>query len=102
MAELGIITMLAKKPKKKAFTIEQLLEIYEKAGRSVKVEQLRETAHELYPDIVQDGKIPVFVKEGMAGRGFVIDGKLVKPKWTISTHMARSIGILEDGTARGF
>ena len=40
MAELGIITMLAKTPKKAAFTAAQMIEIYEKSGRKTETAAL--------------------------------------------------------------
>ena len=71
MAELGIITMLAKAPKKAAFTAAQMIEIYEKSGRKTETAALRTTARELYPGILQNGEPPITCSEG-CGRFFQV------------------------------
>ena len=67
MAELGIITMLAKTPKKASFTAAQVIEIYEKSGRKTDTGALRATARELYPDIIQDNHPPSFAARAADG-----------------------------------
>ena len=98
MAELGIITMLAKSPKKAAFTTQQMLEIYEVSGRKTNTEALRNTAKKLYPDILQGDHPPITCHPG-SGRGFLINGEYVRPKFMLVTNCALMIGILPDGSA---
>lgn len=98
MAELGIITMLAKSPKKAAFTTEQMIEIYEASGRKTQTKALRATAQTLYPHILQDGHPPITCHVG-SGRAFHINGEYIYPKFTLVTNRALMIGILPDGSA---
>ena len=98
MAELGIITMLAKSPKKATFTAAQVLEIYEKSGRKTDIASLRATARELYPDILQDGEPPIFCRPG-TGRAFRVGDEYTRPQYTLSSNRALMVGILPDGTA---
>lgn len=98
MAELGIITMLAKSPKKSAFTSEQMIEIYEASGRKTNTQALRTTAQKLYPHILQDGPPPITCHPG-SGRAFRINGEYIRPKFTLVTNRALMIGILPDGSA---
>lgn len=98
MAELGIITMLAKTPKKASFTAAQMIEIYEKSGRKTDTDALRATARELYPDILQDGQPPIFCRPG-GGRAFRVGEEYIRPKFMLVTHRALMVGILPDGTA---
>lgn len=98
MAELGIITMLAKKRKKASFTGSQLIEIYEASGRKTDTDALRETARKLYPEILEDGKPPVTCRPG-CGRAFQVGEAYVKPEYMLITNRARAVGILPDGTA---
>ena len=97
MAELGIITMLAKTPKKAAFTVEQLIDIYERSGRKTDTDALRATARQLYPEILQDGQPPITCRPG-CGRAFRVDEEYVRPKFTLVTNRALMVGILPDGT----
>ena len=97
MAELGIITMLAKTPKKAAFTAAQMIDIYEKSGRKTDTAALRATARELYPDILQDGEPPILCSDG-CGRFFPVGEEYVAPAHTLITNRALMIGILPDGT----
>ena len=98
MAELGIITMLAKKPKKASFTAEQMIAIYEASGRKTDTEALRKAALELYPDILQDGQPPITCLPG-GGRAFRVGEDYVKPTHMLVTNRTLMIGILPDGTA---
>jgi len=98
MAELGIITMLAKAPKKASFTAEQMIDIYEQSGRKTDTAALRATARKLYPDILQDGEPPISCLPG-SGRSFHIGEAYVSPTHTLVTHRALMVGILPDGTA---
>ena len=98
MAELGIITMLAKTPKKASFTAEQLINIYEKSGRQTETSALRATARQLYPEILQNDQPPLTCRAG-CGRAFRVDEEYVRPKFTLVTNRALMVGILEDGTA---
>ena len=75
MAELGIITMLANTPKKAAFTLEQMIEIYEASGRKTDTVVLRDTA-----------------------RAFRVGEEYVRPAFTLVTNYALMVGILPDGT----
>lgn len=97
MAELGIITMLAKTPKKAAFTAEQMIEIYERSGRKADTDALRNTARQLYPDILQDGQPPITCSPG-SGRFFLLGEEYVAPTHMLITNRALMIGILPDGT----
>lgn len=98
MAELGIITMLAKKPKKAFFTAEQLIEIYEKSGRQTDTAALRATARELFPGILQDGEPPITCRPG-CGRCFHVGEEYIPPKYMLITNRALAVGILPDGSA---
>lgn len=98
MAELGIITMLAKSPKKAAFTAEQMIHIYETSGRKTDTDALRATARELYPEILQDGVPPISCLPG-SGRSFRVGEEYISPTHMLVTHRALMIGILPDGTA---
>lgn len=98
MAELGIITMLAKKPKKAFFTAEQLIKIYETSGRSTDTAVLRATARTLYPEVLQDGQPPISCREG-CGRAFRVGEEYVAPKYMLVTNRALAVGILPDGSA---
>lgn len=97
MAELGIITMLAKTPKKASFTAAQMIEIYEASGRKADTKALRAAARELYPEILQDGQPPILCRPG-CGRAFRVGDEYIKPKYTLVTHRALMVGILPDGT----
>ena len=97
MAELGIITMLAKSPKKAAFTPRQMIEIYEASGRKTSTEALRAAARTLYPDILQDGQPPITCHPG-SGRGFQVNGEYIRPRFMLVTNRALMIGILPDGS----
>lgn len=101
MAELGIITMLAKTPKKAAFTAAQMIEIYEKSGRKTETAALRATARDLYPEILQDGEPPITCSDG-CGRFFLVEEEYVAPTHTLITNRALMIGILPDGTPMEF
>ena len=98
MAELGIITMLAKSPKKSTFTPAQMIEIYETSGRKTSTQALRITAQKLYPHILQDGHPPITCHPG-SGRAFLVNGEYVRPKFMLVTNRALMIGILPDGSA---
>ncbi len=98
MAELGIITMLAKSPKKAAFTARQMIDIYEQSGRQTDTDALRATARQLYPEILQDGEPPILCTSG-CGRYFPVGEEYVAPAFTLITNRALMIGILPDGTA---
>ncbi len=97
MAELGIITMLAKTPKKASFTAAQVIEIYEKSGRKTDTGALRATARELYPDIIQDNHPPIICRTG-CGRAFHVGEEYIKPQYMLITNRALAVGILPDGT----
>ena len=97
MAELGIITMLAKAPKKASFTAEQLIRIYEESGRKTDTAALRETALKLFPDILQDGIPPISCLPG-SGRTFQVGDSYLSPTHTLVTYRALMVGILPDGT----
>lgn len=97
MAELGIITMLAKAPKKASFTAAQMIEIYEKSGRKTDTDALRAAARELYPDILQNGQPPITCRPG-CGRAFHVGEEYIKPPFMLITHQALAVGILPDGT----
>ena len=97
MAELGIITMLAKSPKKAAFTAQQMIHIYEQSGRQTDTAALRATARQLYPDILQDGEPPILCSEG-CGRFFPVGDEYVVPAYTLITNRALMVGVLPDGT----
>ena len=101
MAELGIITMLAKTPKKAAFTAEQMIHIYETSGRQTDTAALRAAARELYPDILQDGEPPILCSAG-CGRYFPVGDEYVAPTHTLITNRALMVGILPDGTPAEF
>ena len=85
MAELGIITMLANTPKKAAFTLEQMIEIYEASARR------------LFPDILENGQPPITARVGCA-RAFRVGEEYVRPAFTLVTNYALMVGILPDGT----
>ena len=76
-----------------AFTIEQLVTIYEESGRSTNFSELQAKARELYPD--NDAPL-YFCQGGFAGfdRG---DGIHEKPAYTLGSHMCRNIAVLKDG-----
>lgn len=78
-----------------AFTIEQLINIYEESGRSTNLVKLKEKANELYPNI---NAVIYLCEGGFCGfdRG---DGISEKPAYTIGTHMCRNIAILKNGEA---
>ena len=97
MADAGIITTLARLPKKAAFTAAQIIEIYEASGRSTDTQALREAARALYPDIQEDGVPPISCTDGY-GRAFLVEGEYQRPKHTLTSHFCRSVGILKDGT----
>lgn len=97
MAELGIITMLANTPKKAAFTLEQMIEIYEASGRKTDTAALRDTARRLFPDILENGQPPITAREGCA-RAFRVGEEYVRPAFTLVTNYALMVGILPDGT----
>jgi len=97
MAELGIITMLAKAPKKASFTAEQMIRIYEESGRKTDTAALRATARALYPDILQDGEPPISCLSG-SGRAFHVGEDYIVPTHTLVTYRALMVGILPDGT----
>ena len=101
MAELGIITMLAKTPKKAAFSAAQMIDIYEKSGRKTDTASLRATARQLYPDLLQDGEPPITCLPG-GGRAFHVGGEYIKPTHMLVTHRALMVGILPDGTAQEY
>ncbi len=98
MAELGIITMLARSPKKAAFTSQQMIEIYEASGRKTDTNALRAAARTLYPDILQNGQPPITCHPG-TGRAFRINDAYIRPEFMLVTNQALMIGILPDGSA---
>lgn len=97
MAELGIITMLAKMPQKASFTAPQLIQIYESSGRKTDTAALRAAARELFPDILQDGEPPITCLSG-GGRAFRVGEEYIRPQYMLVTHRALAVGILPDGT----
>lgn len=80
------------------FTAQQLVEIYEAAGRSVDAAVLRAKAAERYPGITEDGVPPLWVAQGSARAFAMEDGSYVKPKWRLGSNYCRDVGILPDGT----
>lgn len=86
--------------KRITFTSEQIIEIYEAAGRSVELDALKAKARELFPDIQEDGEPPLWRTDGI-GRAFLLeDGGSAKPVWRLGSNYCRDVGILPDGTAR--
>lgn len=82
------------------FTAEQIVEIYEAAGRSTDLDALKAKARELFPDILENGAPPLWRTEGV-GRAFLTgDGSYVKPVWRLGSNYCRDVGILPDGSAR--
>lgn len=82
------------------FTAEQIVAIYEAAGRSTDLDTLRAKAVELFPDILENGAPPLWRTEGV-GRAFLCeDGSYVRPVWRLGSNYCRDVGILPDGSAR--
>ena len=80
------------------FTCNQLIEIYEAAGRSIDIDKLHSTARELYPDIVgPDCKPPVFVRSG-SNKWFLYNDSYQPAKFTVASRLVNGIGIMDDGT----
>ena len=80
------------------FTAQQIIDIYEAAGRSTDPDVLRGKARELFPDILEHGAPPLWRTEGV-GRAFLTeDGSYVKPVWRLGSNYCRDVGILPDGT----
>lgn len=80
------------------FSPDQIIEIYEAAGRSLDRNILDAKAKELYPDILEpDGRSPIFVREG-TGKAFLVNGERVKGTHTLASRMLVDVGILKDGT----
>lgn len=101
MAELGIITMLAKTPKKAAFTAEQITRIYEHSGRSTDTAALRAAARELFPEILQNNEPPLTCSPA-SGRWFLVEDEYVAPTHMIITNRALMVGVLPDGTLKEY
>lgn len=82
------------------FTAEQIIAIYEAAGRSTDLDTLKAQARVLFPHILEGGEPPLWRTEGV-GRAFRMeDGSCVKPVWRLGSNYCRDVGILPDGTAR--
>ena len=82
------------------FTAEQIVQIYEAAGRSTELDDLLAKARALFPDILEDGVPPLWRTEGV-GRAFLSeDGSYVRPIWRLGSNYCRDVGILPDGTPR--
>lgn len=80
------------------FTIEQLIEIYEAAGRTVDLDKLQFKARELYPGILgPDCKPPIFVRTG-SNKWFLYNDSYKPAQYTIASRLVNGIGIMEDGT----
>lgn len=84
---------------KPTFTTEQIIEIYEAAGRSVEIEILRAKAAALFPDIKDEKGVPPLWRTEGVGRAFAMpDGSFLKPVWRLGSSYCRDVGILKDGT----
>lgn len=77
-----------------ALTYEQIIEVYEAAGRSVDTEVLQEMSDKMFPDAGVK-----FHSNKKSWKGFVdADGVMHLAEYTIGTG-ANWVGIMEDGTA---
>lgn len=100
IADKSHIGSLATNRGRPSFTAEQIIAIYEAAGRSTDLEALKAQARVLFPDILEGGEPPLWRTEGV-GRAFRMeDGSYVKPVWRLGSSYCRDVGILPDGTAR--
>lgn len=80
------------------FTAEQLIQIYEEAGRVLDVDALQSAAKKLFPEtLAPDGRAPVFVREG-AGKMFMMKGEYQKAHHSILSQRGYGLGIMDDGT----
>ncbi len=76
-----------------AFTVEQLMQIYEASGRSTDLTALKAAAQSLFPDCAA----PLYCSPG-GSRAFDLgDGVVEKPAYTLSSFLCRSIAIMPDG-----
>ena len=75
-SHIGSLTTNRNRP---TFTAEQIVQIYEAAGRTTQLDILRAEAKELFPEIQENGLPPLWCTSG-AGRAFAMpDGSYEKP-----------------------
>lgn len=98
IADKSHIGSLVTNRNRPTFTAEQLIAIYEQAGRSVEPDVLMAQARALFPDILEEGAPPLWRTEGI-GRAFLTqEGNYEKPVWRLGSNYCRDVGILADGT----
>ncbi len=81
-----------------AFTVEELLQIYEHSGRSTAETALRAAAAELFPG----SQAPLYYTAGGFRAFDMGDGTVEQPVATLGSFLCRSVGILKNGEARPY
>lgn len=96
--EWDIMVALSETSRQPAFTVEELIRIYEESGRSTDGAVLQAKAKELFPE----SEAPLCLRAGGSRAFDVGGGEFQRPAYTLSSHLCRCVGIMKDGQPREY